>query len=179
MPVDVPAGSNITGLVPYSVPDFLTENVEIVVGIPQFKGASGADPEADVYPGVDSSTGDLKFTRDLEAGETILMTVGAGNTTSRFTAQYEPLTQHLEIFVWAERGGSRVATAYQAGVVLKLDGAVIRTYGPSTTHDADGVFKFETTPITLVKGRTYFAVVTMLLEPGGSQVPVNQTMINF
>ena len=30
---NVPAGTNITGLVPYSLPDFLTEAVSVIVGL--------------------------------------------------------------------------------------------------------------------------------------------------
>ncbi len=175
----IPAGTNVTGLVPYSLFDFMSEQIEVFVGIYQLKGMSAADLEADVYPGTNPSSGDLKFTRTLDIGETIVMSSMAPFLTARLTGQYEPISRRLEIFTWAEKNGARVPDTYQATLRLLLDGVVIMSYPSTNLRDALGVFKFESLPISIVKGRTYFAEVTLLMVPDGSSTVVNNTMIDL
>lgn len=176
----VPANTNITGLTPFQGLDFLSEQVKIVVGIEQFKGLAPG-PNIDVYPGVNPSSGDLKFTRALAAGEIIQMsTFVPGEVLLGVAApQYNPNTQTLEVWVWMERNGRRITDPLNAQLKLFLDGSLVHDFGTNTVSDPRGMFKFTRVGIDLVKGRNFVLDAALLIDPPGTSQAFNRTFVNF
>lgn len=173
-----PAGTNITGLVPYTGLDFNSEQISISISGsgPAIK-ALADDGVADVYPGTNPASGDLKFTRELYPGEVIVMSVANSVYQVKASATYENRSKDLKIEVSLQKDGKRVSSPTSAQVRIMKDGVLVKNLGTQTTVDALGIFRFEDSTLTLARNEMYNLDVIVNMPEG--PIPDTSTIVNF
>jgi hypothetical protein len=173
--VTVPAGTDISGFQDLSLLDFVSGDVQVYAsgnGL-QIKGLADTDPDVDVYPGGDP--GELRFTRDLFAGEFVtVITHEAMSIEVKSSQSYDTATETLEILVWVEENGMRQLNPDQAtALVTTSTGTLVANLGSDGTPDARGIFRFVQVGLPLTKRTIHVVEVTALLN--GKTLSGNRT----
>jgi hypothetical protein len=172
------AGTNITDLVPYTGFDFLSEQIAIALSGsgPAIKSLA-PDGVADVYPGNNPSSGDLKFTRDLYPGEVIVMSVANSVYHVKAGVTYDNPTKLLRAKVHLEKNGLRVLAPTSAHLRIMKDGSLVKNLGTQSTVDALGIFTFEDSTLTLARNEMYDLDVTVTMPEG--PITATQQLVNY